>query len=169
MAPAANPRSPGLFLFREEDTPMWNKPTPEELAQLPRLYSQENTPLDLQTVHMHFFIAGCDWYATESDHEDLFFGYTIINQDFQNAEWGYFSLQELSELKLGFVEVDRDLYWTPRYAALVPNIVKGMDWPKVTEKQLFDRMAEHLIYLNFKQVFPDKDPETEGVHPVPAL
>jgi len=30
-----------------------------------------------------------------------FFGYAVLNGDMMNAEWGYFSLAELTELKVG--------------------------------------------------------------------
>ena len=27
---------------------------------------------------LHFFIGGCDWYITEHDGDDLFWGYAIL-------------------------------------------------------------------------------------------
>lgn len=101
---------------------MWNKPTKQELGTLPFLYSTEETPLEQKLIHMHFFIAGCDWYAAEFDGQDTFFGFAIINGDLQNAEWGYFSLSELSSLSLGGIQVDRDLYWKIRPAIEVDKI-----------------------------------------------
>jgi len=42
----------------------------------------------------------------------LFFGYVILNNDYQNAEWGYFSLDELRGVKTKEgLEIDYDLYW----------------------------------------------------------
>ncbi|UCH12968.1 MAG: DUF2958 domain-containing protein, partial [Candidatus Omnitrophota bacterium] len=68
-------------------------------------------------IHMHFFIGGCDWYAAEYDRaSQTFFGFAILNNDYDMAEWGYFSLQELCDLKVKFLEVDRDLYWIPTQA-----------------------------------------------------
>lgn len=78
---------------------------------------------------MHFFIGGCDWYATEYDCEDqLFFGFAILNGDLDMAEWGYFSLKELAEIKSSFVEVDRDLHWTKVQAQEVERICKAQGW-----------------------------------------
>lgn len=108
---------------------MWNKPTQQELSQMPAMYSTEETPLKEKVIHQHFFIGGCDWYATEYSPEDeLFFGFAILNGDLEMAEWGYFSLKELAELKVQFLEVDRDLYWTPVKAKEVKNIRMAQGW-----------------------------------------
>jgi hypothetical protein len=41
---------------------MWNEPTPEQLDKLPRLYETENVPLKDKQIHLHFFLAGCEWF-----------------------------------------------------------------------------------------------------------
>jgi len=108
---------------------MWNKPSKEELVKIPAFYSSEEVPLKEKMIHMHFFIGDCDWYATEYDPEcELFFGFAILNNDYDNAEWGYFSLQELCELKVKFLEVDRDLYFTPCKAIEIEKIRKAEGW-----------------------------------------
>ena len=92
---------------------MWNTPTPKQLEKLPRLYETENIPSEDKIIHMHFFLGGSDWYMAEySPKERIFFGYTILNQDYYNSEWGYTSLDEMVNLKTsqGF-EIDRDLHW----------------------------------------------------------
>ncbi len=110
---------------------MWNKPTNEELAKVPAFYSSEETPLKEKIIHMHFFIGGCDWYAAEySPEEKSFFGFAILNNDLEMAEWGYFSLEELSSLKVSFVEVDRDLHWNPKRACEIEKICKAQNWRK---------------------------------------
>ena len=108
---------------------MWNKPSDEELLRVPKFYSSEEVPLKEKMIYMHFFIGGCDWYATEYNPEEkLFFGFAILNQDYEMAEWGYFSLEELSEIKVKWLEVDRDLYWKPRQALEVDQICKAQGW-----------------------------------------
>jgi hypothetical protein len=110
---------------------MWNKPSSEELVKIPAFYSTEEVPLKEKVIHMHFFIGGCDWYAAEySPEEKIFFGFAILNGDLDNAEWGYFSLQELSELKVSFLEVDRDLYWKPKRACEIEKICEAQGWAK---------------------------------------
>jgi hypothetical protein len=108
---------------------MWNKPTDKELSSMPAFYSTENIPLKEKIIHMHFFIGGCDWYAAEYNPEEQnFFGFAILNNDYEMAEWGYFSLKELSELKVSFLEVDRDLHWTPAKAENIETIRKAQGW-----------------------------------------
>ena len=103
---------------------MWNEPSDVELGKLPGLYETESTPLEDKIIQMHFFLGGCDWYAAEYGPADrLFFGYAILNHDHQNAEWGYFSLDEMRSVKTsqGY-EIDRDLNWRPRPARMVDKI-----------------------------------------------
>ena len=108
---------------------MWNKPTAEELAKLPAFYSTEEVPLKEKIIVMHFFIGGCDWYACEySPEEKCFFGFGILNGDLDNAELGYFSLQELCDLKVTFLEVDRDLHFTPCKAIEIEKIREAQEW-----------------------------------------
>ncbi len=63
---------------------------------------------------MHFFLGSSDFYITEYDGDDLFFGFVNLGEP-QNAEWGYVSLSELKAVRVapGF-EIDRDLWWQPR-------------------------------------------------------
>lgn len=103
---------------------MWNKPTVKQLDKLPDLYETEKTSLEDKVIHMHFFLGGCDWYVAEYDpRERIFFGYAILNNNRQNAEWGYTSFDELVNLRtqLG-IEVDRDLHWRPRKAKEINKI-----------------------------------------------
>ena len=108
---------------------MWNKPTSKELESMPALYSSENIPLKEKMIYLHFFIGGSDWYAAEYSQEDeLFFGFVILNNDIKMAEWGYFSLKELDEVKISFVEVDRDLHFEPAKAKSVSRISEAQRW-----------------------------------------
>ena len=66
---------------------MWNEPSKERLAKIPRLYETEDTRLQDKLIHLHFFIGGCDWYIGEYDGEDLFWGFAILNEDYEMAEW----------------------------------------------------------------------------------
>ena len=72
---------------------------------------------------MHFFLGGCDWYVAEFDKStrDLY-GFAILNDDLKNAEWGYTNLDELCEITMSGIEVDRDLHWAPRKASEVDRI-----------------------------------------------
>ena len=91
---------------------MWNLPSKKELSEVPEFYSSESIGLQAKVVHMHFFIGGSDWYAVEYDEKSrTFFGFVILNDDKQSAEWGYFSLDELASISVTGIEIDRDLYF----------------------------------------------------------
>ena len=94
---------------------MWNRPSDAELGRMPVLYETENVPLNDKMIYQHYFMGSCDWYMAEYDPNDrLFFGYAILNADHQNAEWGYTSLDELADINVRGIEVDRDLHWVPK-------------------------------------------------------
>ncbi len=104
---------------------MWNEPSKERLAKIPKLYKPENIPLPDKVIYLHFFIAGSDWYIAEFDGDDLFWGYAILNGDDVNAEWGYISFSELKVIKInGWLEVDceSEQSWKIRKASVVKGI-----------------------------------------------
>lgn len=106
---------------------MWNEPTEKELNQLPKLYETENQPLSQKLIRMHFFLGNCDWWITEYDGQDLFFGYAVLNGDRELGEWGYISFNELKSIKIGpGIEVDRDLYWEPKPFREIPAIAMNL-------------------------------------------
>ena len=43
---------------------MWNEPTKEQLAKIPRLHETENIPLKDKPIYLHFFIGRCDWFLS---------------------------------------------------------------------------------------------------------
>jgi hypothetical protein len=84
--------------------------TQELRAQLPKLYSQENTPDPL--VYVKFFLPFTDWYwyATEFDGKDTFFGWVYGSY----PELGYFSLSELEGVHGPYdLPVERDTGFQP--------------------------------------------------------
>lgn len=103
---------------------MWNVPSKERLNKIPNLYQTDNVPLKETQIHLHFFIGGCDWFVAEYDRNDLFFGYAILNNDIDNAEWGYISFQELKSLKVRGLEIDCELEenWPVRKASEIAKI-----------------------------------------------
>ncbi len=119
---------------------MWNGPTKQQLAKLPRLYQTEDVPLKEKQIHLHFFIGGCDWYLVEYDGEDLFWGFAILNNDFEMAEWGYISFQELKDLKVppGF-EVDCEKDWRVKKAVEIEKRRRGNNWSDTKGKTTFPR------------------------------
>lgn len=103
---------------------MWNVPSKQRLNKIPNLYQTDNVPLKETQIHLHFFIGGCDWFVAEYDRNDLFFGYAILNNDIDNAEWGYISFRELKSLKVRELEIDCELEenWPVRKASEINKI-----------------------------------------------
>jgi len=113
---------------------MWNTPNKKDLSEIPKLYGTEEILLADKVVHQHFFLGSSDWYVIEYDGDDVFFGFVILNGVIQDAEFGYFTLSELKSVKLGFVEIDRDLYWKKRQIAYVEKIQEAL-WHHMPAKE----------------------------------
>ena len=107
---------------------MWNEPDARQLSAIPKLYETEEVRLRDKLIYLHFFIGGCDWYITEFNGEDMFLGFAILNNDFQNAEWGYISYRELKAINLSGFEIDCELDWNPCKASTIEKICMAHSW-----------------------------------------
>ncbi|MFC1839819.1 DUF2958 domain-containing protein [Thermodesulfobacteriota bacterium] len=132
---------------------MWNTPAKERLERIPKLYGTEHIPLKDKLIYLHFLIGSCDWYMAEFDQEDIFFGFSILNNDYQMAEWGYCSFSELKSIKIGGLEVDTEIekLWKIRKASEVDKIRIAHGWLK--EKEVTQNLSkeESLIILQRNQ------------------
>ena len=86
--------------------------TAKNLADLPPLYTHENTPADQVPVAVKFFTPDSNWtwYATEYDPaEGRFFGLVCGHE----TELGYFSRAELEGVRgpMG-LKIERDRHWS---------------------------------------------------------
>lgn len=61
-------------------------------------------------VKAHYFYGGSDWYVTEYEGDSIIYGFAILNEDYENSEFGRSSIEEFN--RVGRVEMD--FYWTPR-------------------------------------------------------
>ena len=107
---------------------MWNTPGREQLDRIPRLYETKNILAGEKLICLHFFIGGCDWYVSEYDGDDLFFGFAILNSDYEMAEWGYISFAEMQSISVRGFEIDCETNWTPKKASEIENIRIAQDW-----------------------------------------
>ncbi len=112
---------------------MWNTPSREQLDRIPRLYETEHIPAEDKLIYIHFFIGGCDWYVSEYDGDDIFFGFAILNGDYENAEWGYISFAELTSIRIHGLEIDCETNWTPKKASEIENISIAQGWKQPVE------------------------------------
>jgi len=65
---------------------------------VPKIYATED--MERHPLALHYFSSASDWYVCEWDGEDLFFGYVILENDFEMSEWGYISRSELLGLEI---------------------------------------------------------------------
>ncbi len=84
---------------------------------LPKLGSTESIPCGEKKCIVKFFspVGAATWWAVEGEREadgDIrFFGMVTLWGDF--AEWGYFTLQELKDVHVGFgLGIERDMYYS---------------------------------------------------------
>jgi hypothetical protein len=103
------------FTSPTQEIIMINIPTREQLQQLPRLYETENISPEDKVVHLHFQVDQSHWWVMEWDGYDTFFGFVLLYGWSQYAEFGYFTLSELLEIKVGgCIEIVNDPFWIPR-------------------------------------------------------
>jgi hypothetical protein len=114
--------------FKRKETLMWNTPSREQLDRIPKLYETDHIPVEEKIIYLHFFIGGCDWYVSEYDGDDLFFGFAILNGDYENAEWGYISFAEMKAIQIHGLEIDCETDWTPKKASEIENIRIAQGW-----------------------------------------
>jgi len=105
---------------------MWKIPLQEQLERIPRLYETENVPAEYKLICFHFFIGGCDWFIADYNGNDLFFGFAILNGDFEMAEWDYISFVELKLIRVHGIEIDCETDWTPKKASEIDLIKRCM-------------------------------------------
>ena len=82
--------------------------TKEILRQIPKLNEQDGLGANA-ICYVKFFhpLSQWAWYATEFDGDDTFFGLVCGFE----KELGYFSLREMTELRVRGLPMERDLYW----------------------------------------------------------
>jgi hypothetical protein len=88
--------------------------------KIPALYSGESIPLGDKICHVRFFHPMCSWtwFATEFDPETgIFFGWV----DGAFPEWGNFSLEEMKEVKVRGLGIERDMYFSPKPMNEIPE------------------------------------------------
>jgi hypothetical protein len=108
------------------DSNMINEPTAEQLAKVPGLYETEHISIQDKIIYAHFFIGDSHWFLTEYDKQGLAFGFCILNGNFEMAEWGFFSMEELRTINIfGVFQVEYDVLWEPKSAKDVELIQRG--------------------------------------------
>ena len=91
--------------------------------------SQEHID-DKLIIAKFFFPGGCQtWWATEyNPRTRLFFGFVLLFDDAQGGEWGYFSLDELQNLRVRGLGIERDLYFGEKRCTEIKKIMEQSPW-----------------------------------------
>lgn len=91
---------------------------PPRSVKIPQLGETEGIPVADKRVVAHYFVGGSDWWVVEADETTSeAFGFVRLKSDDEMSEWGYFSLQELEQIRVGGTPggiIERDMYWTPK-------------------------------------------------------
>lgn len=149
------------------------------VSNMPSTYETDGQG-DKAIAYLHYFKGGSDWYITEKDkgspdaavkgQQLQAFGYTILNGDTQNAEYGYISIEELKS-----IGAELDFYWNPKTLGQIKGTGDG-DGSQL-EPQQSQKLTDLLSgkYLNespdvFLTVVQDVANEIKAVDPVkPAV
>ena len=103
---------------------MEHLPTKEQLGIMPGLGATQDIEPKNKLIHLHFFLAGIQWYAAEYDpRTEVFYGFVVMANDYLNSEWEYFSLQDLKGLRWRkLIEVELNPYFNPKVAGKIETI-----------------------------------------------
>lgn len=67
----------------------------------PDLYTSEEVKAGDKQVVARFFLGSSQWWLVEADlSTGVAFGYVVLSDNLVDAEWGYFSLNELEDLRI---------------------------------------------------------------------
>jgi len=104
--------------------------------EAPALYSTEEVEAKDKIVVARYVLGGSQWFIVEYDPETkLAFGYSILNGDSLNSEWGYVSMAELDELT---VEVRTEFPETGQVYLWKVNVERDTDWEPVCAGEVED-------------------------------
>jgi len=97
--------------------------TKELIDRFAEIGSQENNPDPIIIAKFFHAFTPAAWYATEYDPETkIFYGYaTLYGLGSPEDGWGSFGLQELEELKVRGLGVERDLYFKEVKSSVITN------------------------------------------------
>jgi len=94
--------------------------TKELVAKLPKLYATEDIEIEDKLIVAKLFTpwSTWTWYVIEYDGEDRCFGFVKGHE----AEFGYFSIKELSEIEGPYgLKVERDRHFMPTEVGDMPR------------------------------------------------
>jgi hypothetical protein len=153
---------------------------------IPNLYEQDGKGYNA-VVYLHYFVGGTDWYITEWDRANEFYGFVVLNGDWQMAEFGYFPKEYLIDNDLSPLnKPELDFYWKyktineilekeypqgvkppiERYEAkkemVEPTLIK-IDWQKLIDENSFKNPFEKVQAIENMLDEKGEDPNNYSV------
>ena len=133
----------------------------KDLAAIPK--KQQEGPSENQTVYAHYFYGGSDWFILDISNDlKEFFGYAILNNDYEMSELGYISVDEI--VKNGKIELD--FYFTTDTLEKILNKISNTYFPikeksstktssstKTVPKKTVAKKVDKKIVDNFSKEF----------------
>jgi hypothetical protein len=102
----------------------------KQLEKCPKL--RETDGMKEHPAMFHYFCGSTDMYICEYDGEDTLFGFTVLNGDLDNAEWGYISLSEITSIPV--MNIDYHFEEQSVEAALYQKYPRHFSKPASLEK-----------------------------------
>jgi hypothetical protein len=102
----------------------------EQLKKCPKLRATDG--MKEHPAVFPYFCGATDMYICEYDGEDTLFGFTILNGDLFNSEWGYSSLSEITAIPI--MNIDYHFEEQSIEAALYRQYPKHFRKPASLEK-----------------------------------
>jgi hypothetical protein len=77
----------------------------------------------------------------------VFWGFAILNGDYEMAEWGYVSFSELKSISVNGIEIDCEVEeaWRVRRAAEVDKIGIARGWPRETAPPQNEKESDLIL------------------------
>jgi hypothetical protein len=115
---------------------------------MPHLYQTEEIKTDDKIVYLHYFRRESAFYIVERNmaavqHEA--FGYSVLNGDYQMAEWGYVSIVELIQNN-----IELDFYWTPKPFSEVKKKWEPEEKSTKSRQEFLDGLHELDLWQEFE-------------------
>ena len=117
------------------------------IEKMPKPYESEGAEPKL--AHLHYFVNASDWYIIEKDMDGpqrQAYGWSILNADSQNAEYGYIDIDELIKIK----GVELDFYFEPTPIKEIIASKKGSNYEDDNEDEITQDLFIDGHKLDFK-------------------
>jgi superfamily II DNA/RNA helicase len=134
-------------------------PLHKQVKALPKVYSTQETDNKDKVLLAHYFAPSHDYYIVEIDKQaDQFYGFTILQGDWINAEWGYIGIRQLTGTPL----IQMDFNWRPiawKDLEGNPAAKKPDPKPKASKDEMGKKINKAISGLKILKAIRNDDPQ----------